>query len=113
MALKACPGPRSGVEAVEAFDGGEPGLPDPPFDHPAFALDQFQFARANKVAHMVDALGGALAGQLVILTQESRQLQGFQMMGQQELWRIAHAEAPVGNPMCELAEVVATSARGK
>ena len=29
------------VEAVEAFDGGELGLPDPPFDHPAFAVDQF------------------------------------------------------------------------
>ena len=27
------------VEAVEAFDGGEPGLPDPPLDHPAFAVD--------------------------------------------------------------------------
>ncbi len=62
---------------------------------------------------MIDIFGGALAGQLVVFAQEGRQLQGFQMMGQQELWRIAHAEAPVSSPMYELAEVVATSARGR
>ena len=50
------------VEAVEAFDGGEPSLPDPPLDHPAFAVDQFQFSEADEIAHMVGALGGALAG---------------------------------------------------
>ncbi len=29
------------VEAVEAFDGGEPGLSDPPLDHAALTVDQF------------------------------------------------------------------------
>ena len=41
------------VEAVEAFDGGELGLPDPLFDHPAFALDQFQFDEADEITDMV------------------------------------------------------------
>ena len=67
------------VEAVEAFDGGEPGLPDPPLDHPAFAVDQFQFSEADEMAHMVGALGGALAGQLVVLAQKGRQLQGLEV----------------------------------
>ena len=35
------------------------------------------------------------------------------MMGQQELWRIAHGAAPFRSPMYERAEVVATSARGR
>ncbi len=47
------------VEAVEAFGGGEPGLPDPPLDHAALAVDQFQLGQAQQIAHMVDALGGA------------------------------------------------------
>ena len=37
----------------------------------------------------------------------------LQMMGQQELWRIAHGAAPFRSPMYERAEVVATSARGR
>ena len=61
------------VEAVETFDGGEPGLPDPPLDHAALPVDQFQFGEADKIPHMIDALGGALAGELVILAQEGRQ----------------------------------------
>ena len=55
----------------------------------------------------------ALAGQLVVLPHEGGQLEGFQMMGQQELWRVAHDATPVSSPMYELAEVVATSARGR
>ena len=35
---------------------------------------------------MVDALGGALAGQLVVLAQKGRQLEGLEVMRQQHLW---------------------------
>ena len=62
---------------------------------------------------MIDALGGALAGYLVVFPQEGGQLEGFQVMAQQELWRVAHDATPVSNPMYELADVVATSARGR
>ena len=54
------------VEAVQAFDGGELGHPDPPLDHAAFPINQLQFGQANKVTHMIDALGSALAGLLVV-----------------------------------------------
>ena len=82
------------VEAVEAFDGGEPGLPDPPLGHPAFAVDQFQFSEADEIAHMAGALGGALAGQLAVLAQKGRQLQGLEVMDQQQLRRIGHDAPP-------------------
>ena len=84
------------VEAIEAFDGRELGLPDPPLDHAALAVDQFQFAEADQVTHMVDALGGALAGLLVVFAQEGRQLEPFEVVGQQHLRRIAH-DAPPAN----------------
>ena len=38
---------------------------------------------------MIDPFGGALTGQLVVLTQESRQPKGLQMMGEQHLRRIS------------------------
>ena len=44
------------VEAVEAFDGGEPGLSDPPLDHAALTVDQFQLGQTDKIPHMVGAL---------------------------------------------------------
>ena len=43
---------------------------------------------------MIDPFGGALAGQFVILPQEGRQPQGFQVMGEQQLWRIALVAPP-------------------
>ena len=82
------------VEAVEAFDGGEFGLPDPPFDHAALTVDQFQLGQADEIAHVVGAFGGALPGLLVVLAQEGRQLQGLEVMGQQQLRRIGHDAPP-------------------
>ena len=57
-------------------------------------VDQFQFSEADEIAHMVGALGGALAGQLVVLAQKGRQLQGLEVMDQQQLRRIGHDEPP-------------------
>ena len=82
------------VEGIEAFDGGEPGLPDPPLDHAALTVDQFQLGQADKIPHMVGALGCALAGQLVVFAQKGRQLQGLEVMGQQQLRRIGHDAPP-------------------
>ena len=43
---------------------------------------------------MAGARGGALAGQLVVLAQKGRQLQGLEVMDQQQLRRIGHDEPP-------------------
>ena len=43
---------------------------------------------------MVGALGGAVAGQLVVCAQERRQFQGLEVMGQQHLRRIGHDAPP-------------------
>ena len=43
---------------------------------------------------MIDALGGTLPGELVVLAQEGRQLERLEMMGQQDLRGVAHARPP-------------------
>ena len=83
------------VEAVEAFDRREPGLLDPPLDHPPLPLDQLQFGKTQQVTGMVDALGGALPGELVVFAQEGRQLERLEVMGEQKLGRVGHDAAPV------------------
>ena len=90
---------RQEVEAVEAFDRREPCLLDPPLDHPPFPLDQLQFGQAQQIAGMVDALGGALPGELVVLAQEGRQLERLEVMGEQKLRRVGHDAAPVSRSM--------------
>jgi hypothetical protein len=106
-------GERQEVEAVEAFDGREPGLLDAPLDHPPFPLDQFELGKTQQVAGVLDAFGGALPGKLVILAQEGRQLERLQVMGEQQLRGVGHDATPVSRPMQVLAEVVATVARGR
>ena len=87
-------GDRFEVKAVQALDGRELRLPDSPLDHAALAVDQFQLGQAEQVAHVVGALAGTLASQLVVLPEEGRQLEGLQVMGQQHLRRVAHGAAP-------------------
>ena len=60
----------------------------------AHGNDQFQLGQTDKIPHMVGALGGALAGQLVVFAQERRQFQGLEVMGQQHLRRIGHDAPP-------------------
>ena len=63
-------------------------------DHSPFPVDQFEFSQAQQIAGMVDALGGALLGELVVFAQERRQLERLEVMGQQKLRRFAHDVAP-------------------
>jgi hypothetical protein len=70
------------------------GLPDAALDHSPFPVDQFEFGQAQQIAGMVDVLGGALLRELVIFAQERRQLERFEVMGEQKLRRVAHDVAP-------------------
>src|SRR6516164_3864772 len=51
-------------------------------------------SEAQQVTRMVDTLGGALLGELVVFAQERRQLERLKMMGEHKLGRVAHDEAP-------------------
>ena len=73
------------VEAVEAFDRWEPRCLDPALDHPPLAVDQLQLRQASEKADMIQAFGRALAGELLALAQEGRQLQRLELMGKQDL----------------------------
>jgi hypothetical protein len=85
---------RREVETVAALHRREPRLLDAALDHPSFSLDQFEFGQAQQIAGMIDPLGSALLGELVVFAQEGRQLERLEMMGEQQLRRIAHDAAP-------------------
>ena len=74
-------------EAVEAFDGGEPGLPIRRSTIRLFAVDQFQFSEADEIAHW-SAPSAAHWRASVVLAQKGRQLRP------QQLRRIGHDEPP-------------------
>ncbi len=88
------PGDRLEVEAVEALGDRELRGLDAAFHHASFAIDQFQLDQSGQEPHVVQALGRALAGELVILPEEGRQLQGLQVMREQDLRRLGHAASP-------------------
>ncbi len=82
------------VEAVETFDGGKAGRLDAPLDHAAFTVDQLQLGEAQQKARVVHVLCGALSSKLLMLAQEGRQLELLEVMGEQDLWGLAHGREP-------------------
>lgn len=76
---------RLEVEAIQTLRRREPGRPYPPFDHAAFALNEFQFGEPQQIARIVDAILGTQTGELVVLGEEGRQLQLFEVMAEQRL----------------------------
>ena len=58
------------------------------------AVYQLKLREPQQVARMVDALGGALAGYLAVLSQERRQLQLLEVMLQQHRRPLAHRPIP-------------------
>jgi hypothetical protein len=88
-------GDRREVETVQAFHCREPCLLDAASARPPFPVDQFELGQAQQIAGMIDPLGGALPGELVVFTQERRQLERLEMMRKQQLRRLAHGAAPL------------------
>ena len=62
---------------------------------------------------VIDAFRGALPGDLVVLAQEGRQLQRLEVVGEQHLRCVGHAPSPDSRLMYDLADVIATRARGR
>jgi hypothetical protein len=56
----------------QALHRREAGLTDAPLDQPPLTVDQLELAQAQQIARVVDALGGAPAGQLVVFPEERR-----------------------------------------
>jgi hypothetical protein len=87
-------GDRLEVEAIETFDRGELGGLDPALDHPPFAVDQLQFHQSGKKLNVVQPLGGALLGHLVVFPQDGRQLQRLEVVSQKKFGGVGHAAFP-------------------
>jgi len=62
---------------------------------------------------MIDAFSRTQARDLVVFTQECRQLQRLKMVGEQDLRCVGHAATPVNRSMYDRADVVATVALGR
>jgi hypothetical protein len=71
------------VQAVETFDDGKARRLDAPFDHAALAVDELQLGQAQQEARVVQGLGGTVAGKLLVLAQEGRQLELLEVMREQ------------------------------
>ena len=79
----------------------------------ALAVDQLELGESQQVADVIDAFRGALPGDLVVLAQEGRQLQRLEVVGEQHLRCVGHAPSPDSRLMYDLADVIATRARGR
>ena len=90
---------RREVEAVEALHGRELGRLDAALDHAPLAIDQLQLGQPQQIARIVDALGGALACDLVVLAQERRQLERLEVVRQENLRCVGHDAAPMHRSM--------------
>ena len=74
-------------------DGGKAGRLDAPLDHAAFAVHELEFGQAQQIADMIRPLAGTEPSDLVVLAQKGRQLELLEVVGKQDLWRLAHGSA--------------------
>ena len=85
---------RLEVEAVQALGGRELRRLDAALHHPSLAVDQLQFDETREEPDVIQFLGGALAGELVVFPQEGGQLQRLQMIREQDFRGHGHAASP-------------------
>jgi hypothetical protein len=85
---------------VRSLDRRNPGLNAPSANGGACLSRRanpglhLQLGQAQQITWEVGPFGGALTGQLVVLTQGRSEPQCLQVMGEQNLWRIAHDAPP-------------------
>jgi len=65
----------------------------------AHAAGQFQFHQTREELNVIQPLGGALAGELVVLPQERRQLERLEMIREQDLRGLGQAASPDSSDM--------------
>jgi len=82
---------RLEVEAVQALGGRELRGLDTPLDHPPLTVDQFQLDQTRQELDMIQPLGDALAGEIVVFPQEGWQLQRLEVIREQDLRGQGHA----------------------
>jgi hypothetical protein len=81
-------------KAVEALDRRGPRGLDPALDHPALAIDELELDQPGEEAEVVEPLGCALAGELLVFSQEGRELQRLEVVGERDLGGVGHAASP-------------------
>ena len=72
------------VEGVQALRGGEACGADAALHHALVAVDEFQFGKPEQVVGVIGTCGGALGGQLAVLSEEGGQLQFLQVVFQKQ-----------------------------
>ena len=90
---------RLEVEAVQALGGRELRRLDAALHHPSLAVDQLQFDETREEPDVIQFLGGALAGQLLVFPKECRKLQRLEVVGEQDLRGLGHAASPDSRDM--------------
>src|ERR1700730_17523431 len=75
------------VERVETFHRRKMRGADAALDHAPFAIDEFEFGETQQEADIIETLARRLRGDFFIFSQEGRQFELPQMMGEQNLRR--------------------------
>ena len=71
------------VEGVQALHRREPRLLDATLDQPPLPLDQFELGQAQQITRGVETFGGVLLRQPLVLGEECRQLERFEVAREQ------------------------------
>src|ERR1700688_2323685 len=76
-------GDRREVEAVEVFHRREPRVLDAAVDQLSFALYEFRLGQTQQITGRVETSAGVLLGTPLILGEERRQFQRFEVTSQE------------------------------
>lgn len=89
------------VERLQRFVGWEAGGLESPFRSPALPVEEFHLTELEQEAEMIDVVLGAAGRHLLALTVHGGQLQGLEMMLEQDRalgFGLVHAAPPTSRP---------------